>query len=83
MKNEGKRAQLRTLAEELAPLTQEIKWGGISKNYLGMSGSWMYNKLLGRDGNGGKGGFTPEEVERVRDALKRFAGHIMKIADTL
>lgn len=83
MKKEEKNTQLRTLAEELGPLTSEIKWGGISKKYLGMSGSWMYNKLLGRDGNGGKGGFSPEEVERVRTALLEFSEHVREVAESL
>ena len=34
-----------------------------------MEASWFYHKLDGIDGNGGEGGFTPEEAEQIRGAL--------------
>lgn len=50
---------------------------------MGKSGSWIYNKLKGRDGNGGPGGFTPAEVEQLREALLAFSRRVGEVALSL
>lgn len=50
---------------------------------MGKSSSWMYNKLQGRDGNGGPGGFTPAEVEQLREALLAFSRRVGEVALSL
>ena len=73
----------RTLMAELDPIVSEITWGNISRKYMGKSPSWIYNKLRGSDGNGGAGGFSPEETEQLRFALLEFAAAIRQTAERL
>ena len=60
-----------------------IIWAKIADRYFGKSTSWMYNKMNGRDGNGGEGEFTPEEVQILKEALNDFADRIKTCADSL
>lgn len=60
-----------------------ITWGKISNQYFGRSPSWIYNKMNNRDGNGGEGTFTEEEIIILKDALVDFADRIRKCADSL
>ncbi len=60
-----------------------VSWGYIGKNYFGKSVSWFYNKMRGIDGNGGVGGFTPEETAQLKGALCDIADRIRKAADSL
>ncbi len=46
-----------------------ISWRELANSYFHKSSSWLYHKMDGIDGNGGKGGFTPEEAEQLRGAL--------------
>ncbi len=43
----------------------------------------MYHKLDGIDGNGGRGGFTPEEMQLFKGALCDLADRIRRVADKL
>jgi len=70
----------RTLMKELSPILDTIKWGDLSREYIGKSNSWMYNKLLGRPVGGSPGGFTPAEVEQLRDALLAFSRRVGETA---
>ena len=67
-----------TLQPQLEPLLPCLKLGGLSRTYLGMSTSWIYNKALGRDAGGG--GFTPDEARRLADALLRLSADIHEAA---
>lgn len=58
-------------------------WGEFAKNYFHKSPSWFYHKFNGIDGNGGVGGFTPEETEQFRGALYDAAERIRRVADNL
>ena len=60
-----------------------VTWAKISNQYFGRSSSWIYNKLNGRDGNGGEGAFTEEELITLKGALVDFADRIRKCADSL
>ena len=60
-----------------------ISWGFIAKNYFSKSVSWFYNKMNGIDGNGGIGGFTPEEAQQLKGALCDLADRIRKAADSI
>lgn len=60
-----------------------VSWREIARTYFGKSSSWLYHKLDGIDGNGGEGGFTPEETERLKAALYDLAARIRNAADTL
>ena len=60
-----------------------VTWAKISSQYFGRSSSWIYNKFNNRDGNGGEGTFTEEEIVILKGALIDFADRIRKCADSL
>ena len=68
---------------KMSDLNSIILWGYIGKHYFGKSVSWFYNKMKGIDGNGGVGGFTPEETAQLKGALCDIADRIRKAADSL
>lgn len=74
---------VRTLTAELQDILLHLTWGRISKEYFDRSGSWIYNKLQGRDGNGGAGGFNPEEQQKLKGALCDLADRIRAAADRI
>lgn len=64
-------------------LRLDISWQAFSHRYFQKSSSWFYHKFHGRDGNGGQGGFTPEEIEQFRGGLYDLSARIRAIADQL
>lgn len=60
-----------------------ITWAKIADRYFGRSTSWIYNKMNGRDGNGGEGAFTPEETIQLKEALYDFAERVKRCANEL
>lgn len=72
-----------TTASKLKDIILLLKWGNISKDYFGFSGSWIYQRLNGYDGNGNPADFTEEQRQTLRDALKDIAERINKAADSI
>lgn len=72
-----------TMMQQLEDIIVDVSWGRLSQEYFGKSSSWMYNKLHGRDGNGGVGEFTPAEKEQLQGALYDIADRIRKAASTI
>ncbi|HVZ96428.1 MAG TPA: DUF5053 domain-containing protein [Chitinophagaceae bacterium] len=66
---------------QLKDIALDVSWARISNFYFGKSASWIYNKLNGIDGNGGKGGFTESEKEQLKEALYHLADRIKSAAD--
>lgn len=60
-----------------------ISWRELSNRYFGRSSSWFYHKMNGIDGNGGTGGFTPEEAEQLRGALIDISEKIRRCAERI
>lgn len=60
-----------------------ISWREIARTYFGKSSSWLYHKLDGIDGNGGVGGFTPDEVAQLKGALCDLSERIRRAADSI
>lgn len=60
-----------------------ISWREMARTYFGRSASWLYHKMDGIDGNGGRGGFTPQEAERLRASLRDLAARINRAADSI
>lgn len=58
-----------------------VSWREIANDYFSRRSSWLYHKLDGIDGNGGVGGFTPEEAEQLQGALYDLSARIRKAAD--
>lgn len=57
-----------------------VSWRDVARNYFGKSSSWFYHKMDGIDGNGGVGGFTPNEAETMRNALLDLSRKIQEAA---
>lgn len=74
---------VRTLTTELQDIVLHLTWGRISREYFNRSSSWIYNKLQGRDGNGGAGGFNPEEQQKLKGALCDLADRLRAAAERI
>lgn len=68
---------------KVADILTTISWREIARRYFGKSSSWLYHKLDGIDGNGGKGGFTDEEAHQLREALIDLANRITTAAEKI
>lgn len=72
-----------TPKQKLADILLDINVAKIAKRYFGKSSSWLYHKFDGIDGNGGKGEFSEEELQQLKNALLDLAQRIMNAANTL
>ena len=72
-----------TPKQKLADILLDINVAKIAKRYFGKSSSWLYHKLDGIDGNGGKGDFSEEELQQLKSALLDLARRIEIVAKTL
>ena len=68
---------------ELNDIFLDIRWAKVAQRYFERSPSWLYHKIDGTDGNGGEGGFSPEELEFFKGALTDLADRIRQTADRL
>lgn len=71
------------MRERLADLKFVVSWREIANRYFGKSASWLYHKLNGIDGNGGKGGFSEAEAKQLHDALYDISDRIRTAADKI
>ena len=67
----------------ISDIRMALSWREFSNTYFQHSSSWLYHKLDGIDGNGGVGGFTPEEVEHFRGALFDLSERIRRVAENI
>ena len=73
-----------TMIMQLRDIALDITWSKIALRYFpGKSVSWLYNKLNGRDGNGGEGEFTLSERIVFRNALFDLAERIRNSAQAI
>lgn len=68
---------------QLSDLLISISWADLAKRYFGRSGSWLYHKLDGIDGNKKPTSFADEERERLRGALVDLSERIRRAADSI
>mgnify|MGYP001067729277 CR=1 FL=1 len=66
--------------QTLNDIIVDVSWANISKRYFGKSRSWLHHKLQGTDS---QGGFTDEEQQDLKLALKDLAKRINHCADNL
>ena len=78
-----KQTQADTMKAQLSDLLISISWADLAKRYFGRSGSWLYHKLDGIDGNQKPISFTDEEREQIRGALVDLSERIRKAADRM
>ena len=78
-----KETQQDTVKASLADILMHVSWGDISREYFGKSGSWLYHKLNGIDGNKKPIDFTVEERYQLKGALIDLADRIRRAADNI
>lgn len=78
-----KETQKGTMKAQLYDLLISISWADLSKRYFGKSGSWLYHKLDGIDGNKKPTEFTEAEKMQLKGALCDLADRIRRAADTI
>jgi hypothetical protein len=78
-----KETQRATVKARLADILMHVSWGDISREYFGKSGSWLYHKLNGIDGNKKPIDFTVEERYQLKGALIDLADRIRRAADNI
>lgn len=71
------------MKSRLQDILVTISWREIAREYFGKSASWLYHKMDGIDGNGGKGGFTEQEAEIMRGALIDLSNRLRVCADKI
>lgn len=76
-----KDTQAGTMKAQLHDLLISISWSDLAKRYFGKSGSWLYHKLDGIDGNKKPTEFTEEEKYQLKGALCDLADRIRLAAD--
>ena len=78
-----KATQQDTMKGRLADILMHVSWGDISREYFGKSGSWLYHKLNGIDGNKKPIDFTMEERYQLKGALIDLSNRIRRAADSI
>ena len=71
------------MKQRISDILMAISWRDFANNYFHKSSSWFYHKMDGIDGNGGVGGFTPEEKEHFRASLLDLANRIRETAEKI
>ena len=72
-----------TMKVKLNDILLSITWMDIARRYFGKSSSWLYHKMDGINGNGGKDEFTSDEVKQLQAALYDLSDRIRAAADTI
>ena len=62
------------MKNRMSDIYLSVSWREISRTYFEKSVPWFQHKMYGIDGNGGVGGFTPEEAQQLRGALAPSKG---------
>ena len=78
-----KETQAGTMKATLEDILLAVSWADISREYFGKSGSWLYHKLNGIDGNKKPIDFTTEERYQLKGALIDLSERIRRAADTI
>lgn len=78
-----KETHVGTMKAQLNDLLISISWSDLAKRYFDKSGSWLYHKLDGIDGNKKPTEFTEVERMQLKDALVDLADRIRRAADTI
>ncbi len=78
-----KTGQETTMKMQLKDILLSVSWADLSKRYFGKSNSWLYHKLDGIDGNGGKGDFSESEKKQLRGALLDLSARVRKCAESI
>lgn len=78
-----KESQQGTMKKQLEDILISISWRDLAMRYFDKSGSWLYHKLDGIDGNKKPTEFSMEEKYQLKGALIDLADRIRHAADTI
>ena len=71
------------MKKKMEDILLSISWRDLANRYFEKSGSWLYHKLDGIDGNGKPTEFTEEEKFMLKGALTDLADRIRRTADSI
>lgn len=71
------------MKSRMSDIYLSVSWREISRTYFDKSVPWFQHKMSGIDGNGGVGGFTTEEAQRLRNALIDLSERIRCAANNI
>lgn len=71
------------MKQKMQDILMTISWRDFANTYFQRSSSWLYHKMDGIDGNGGKGGFNEEEAQQMRGALIDLSNRIRRAAESI
>ncbi|WP_315089861.1 DUF5053 domain-containing protein [uncultured Alloprevotella sp.] len=71
------------MKKRVEDILMSVSWRDFASTYFQKSSSWFYHKMDGIDGNGGVGGFNPQEAEQMRDALIDLSNRIRRAAEKI
>ena len=71
------------MKKRVEDILMSVSWRDFASTYFQKSSSWCYHKMDGIDGNGGVGGFNPQEAEQMRDALIDLSNRIRRAAEKI
>ncbi len=78
-----KETQQGTMKKQLEDILLAISWRELANRYFDKSGSWLYHKLDGVDGNKKPTDFNMEERYQLKGALVDLADRIRCAADSI
>lgn len=78
-----KDSQKGTMKKKMEDVLLSISWRDLANRYFEKSGSWLYHKLDGIDGNGKPTEFTEEEKFMLKGALTDLSDRIRRTADSI
>lgn len=76
-------AMVTDMKRKMQDVLLAVSWREFANTYFQKSSSWFYHKMDGIDGNGGIGGFSPQEAEQMRNALFDLSARIRRAAENI
>ena len=76
-------AMVTDMKKKMQDVLLAVSWREFANTYFQKSSSWFYHKMDGIDGNGGMGGFSPQEAEQMRNALFDLSVRIRRAAENI
>lgn len=78
-----KQEQITDMKQRMRDIYLAVSWREINRTYFDKSMSWFQHKMYGIDGNGGVGGFSPDEASQLQGALYDLSERIRRAADSI
>ena len=78
-----KQNQADTMKAQMEDLLISISWSDLAKRYFGKSGSWLYHKLDGVDGNRKPIEFSDSVKDILKGTLVDLSNRIRRVADNI